>query len=727
MRKKEIYRVDTVRKNAFLFSSLFLCLTSSLFSENITGQADSIIIQVLEHRNIYQKYVRNYDAQVYIKGNTSVKKKNILLRYAPDFLYLDNSGNNSLVEALVDLSYTAPYYFSHEIKALNGSKLNEKEIQKKVMRFLTINIYNPTIFNDQILLPGIKNVFKYYRFEYITSLDTLGKTIHQIKIIPKIKTQRLMSGFFYIVDGAWIIHRIDIKGKWEFSDFNLQAEFGLNSNDFFLPLNVTVTFRINILGNNIESVYFSDFKYKSVKVYDWAETEKQVNYNLSRYFNTHVDTTVFINDSLFWDKNRPVPLSPHEELLFESNSKIQKEPDTLVQLWKYTLGLIEPQKFNYRRTQFTYSGFLNPLKLTYSQLDGILYWQQLRLYRHYDNGKEIQFKPNLGILFQKKELYFNIPVHWLFAPEKFGEVFFSYGNRNQSYNSTIINKINEKVESTVDFNDFDLEYYKHFYITYGAKYELVNGLLLQGALDYDWYIPVQKSVDGENRLKNEAIDDNTINEDIIDIVKNQYRAFVPVLKLQWTPLPYYRINGKRKEYLESKFPIFSVEFARGIRGVFESNSDYERLEMDVQQKLRVGLMRSAHYYIGAGIFTNTNSVYFSDFKNFQRKNIPQSWNDPLGGTFHLLAGNWYNAANSYIQAHFMYESPFVILRLFRQITKDIFKERVYVSQLYTPVLPCYTEIGYSAGNFLVNAGCFVSFKKGKYESLGVKFAFELGL
>lgn len=716
-----------IRKNAFLFFFLFFCFIDPLFSENITNQADSIIIQVLKHRNMYQKYIRDYDAQVYIKGNTLMKKKNILLRYAPDFLYLDNKGNNSLLEALIDLSYSAPNYFSNEIKVLNGSRLNEKEIQEKVMPFLTVNIYNPTIFNDHILLPGIKNVFKYYRFEYITSLDTLGKTIHQIKIIPKIKTQRLMSGFFYIVDGIWTIHRIDINGNWELSDFSLQAEFGLNSNDFLLPLNVTVAFRINILGNNIESTYFSDFKYKSVAVHDWTGTEKQVNYNLSSHFNKRIDSVAFINDSLFWNKNRPIPLSSHEKSLLESKSLMQKEPDTLAQLWKYTLGLIEPQKLNYNRAQITYSGFLNPLKLAYSQLDGILYWQQLRLYRHYGNGNEIQFKPSLGILFQKKELYFSIPVQWLFAPQKFGEAFFTYGNRNQSYNSTIINKINEKIGGTIDFNDFNLEYYKHFYMMLGAKYELVNGLLLQGALDYDWYIPARKNVNGENSLKNETIIDNTINSDVIDIIKNQYKAFVPVFKLVWTPRPYYRINEKRKEYLESKFPTFSVEFARGMRGVFESNSDYERLEIDVQQKLQVGLMQSVHYYISAGIFTNTNSIYFSDFKNFQRKNIPQSWNDPLGGTFHLLAGNWYNAADSYVQAHFMYETPFVILQLFRQITKDILKERIYVSQLYTPALPCYTEIGYGAGNFLLNAGFFVSFNKGKYESLGVRFAFELGL
>ena len=74
----------------------------------------------------------------------------------------------------------------------------------------------------------------------------------------------------------------------------------------------------------------------------------------------------------------------------------------------------------------------------------------------------------------------------------------------------------------------------------------------------------------------------------------------------------------------------------------------------------------------------------------------------------------------------MYEYPYTLLRLFKNVTKDILEERIYVSQLYTPILPCYTEIGYGVGNFIGDAGIFVSFVKGKYESIGAKFTIELG-
>ena len=67
----------------------------------------------------------------------------------------------------------------------------------------------------------------------------------------------------------------------------------------------------------------------------------------------------------------------------------------------------------------------------------------------------------------------------------------------------------------------------------------------------------------------------------------------------------------------------------------------------------------------------------------------------MGGRFHLLKREWYNASDKYAQAHFMYESPFILLHPFKKgISKYVLSERFYFGQLWTPVLNSYTEIGY---------------------------------
>jgi hypothetical protein len=245
----------------------------------------------------------------------------------------------------------------------------------------------------------------------------------------------------------------------------------------------------------------------------------------------------------------------------------------------------------------------------------------------------------------------------------------------------------------------------------------MNGLLFNFGVDYHLYDPVQQDTDPDQP----SIPD----EGIPDLITESYSSFTPVVGLTWTPRQYYRYNGKRKEYLGSSFPTLSVEYARSIPTMLGCNSKYERIEGDIQQRIQFEMLRSLQYYIGGGAFTNAASVYFADFQKFARHNFPESWDDKIGGVFQLLDGNWYNASNSYVQFHAMYESPLMILRIFKRLTKDIVKERIYFSQLYTPALPSYTEFGYGIGNYLFNAGCFVSLNKGTYESFGFKFAFQL--
>jgi hypothetical protein len=710
----------------YIFFTFFFLL--EIQAKNSYNKADSIILKVLENREFYGKYIDEYEANVYIKGNSYVKKKNLLYRYAPDFLFLDKKGKSTFTEAIVNVRFNAPNYFNQKIMAVNGSKINSDDIRERVMQYLNVNIYNPTIFNDHILFPEVKAAFKYYRFEYISQVDTLNHTIHQIRVIPKIRSQQLISGYFYIVDGLWTIYRFDISGKWEFSKFRVETEFGLLENEFLLPLKSRITFNLSLLGNEVTNYYFSSFSYNHIEKYKPKTQMEDINYDLSDYFSVHIDSIPIIKNEQFWEENRTIALTPYEEYLIETNKEKQQKTDSTVyssnDSWNFSKGILSPKRFKYNKDQMSYSGLINPLKLAYSKLDGIVYWQQFHYKKLHESGHEFQFNPNIGILFRRKQVYFNTPIQWLFQPKRFGEISFNIRNKNQTYNSATIDMINQEMPDSINFNNLNLKYFHHYNMNLGGKYEIANGLLIHGGINYDWYIPIKDKNKNTPDLSENIEED--IDDDVIDVVEDRYRAFAPTIGMTWTPRQFYRINGNRKEYVGSSYPTFSVEYTWGVKDIWKSNSDYTLIETDIQQKIPTGLMSSFQYYIGTGKFIKTRSLYFADFELFQKYNFPQSWDDPIGGVFHLLDGDWYNASKSYIQAHFMYEFPCTFLRLFRGVTKDILKERIYLSQLYTPARPCYTELGYGIGNFIGNAGVFAAFYRGKYESIGVKFAFELG-
>ena len=207
--------------------------------------------------------------------------------------------------------------------------------------------------------------------------------------------------------------------------------------------------------------------------------------------------------------------------------------------------------------------------------------------------------------------------------------------------------------------------------------------------------------------------------------RNTYISFAPRIRVEWTPALYYYMNGKRKINLRSDYPTFSVDYERGIEGVFKSTGEYERIEFDLQHKIRLGLMRNIYYRFGFGAFTNQDELYFVDFANFARHNLPVGWNDEIGGVFQVLDGRWYNSSRRYVRGHFTYEAPFLILRHLMKYTRYVQNERLYISALSMPHLQPYLEVGYGIGTHVFDVGVFVSSENWKFSGIGCKFTFEL--
>ena len=720
---KPIIRIFRICFFMILFCSVFSSYSYS-GNRNKDTFADSVMTEVFKRSELYGKYIVEYEARAYIKGTTQVLDKNILFKFAPDFLFLDKKNDNTILESIVDIHYQAPNIFTQKIVAINGTTLNTAEIYEKVVQFLNINVYNPTSFNNGILMPTANTGFKYYQFFYEEAVDTLGYKFLKIRIEPKIKSQKLISGHIYVTEKLWTVARIEVKGKIDYLNFKVQTNFGLPEKDFLVPKSTEIELQMKIFGNEVINNYSSHYDYSLIKKYEnEAERKRSLNnLDLSDHFNVKLDSIPVIKDSLFWAQNRKIPLSDEEREIYADHNNMENNFDSALvkksSTRNFTKGIFASKRFRYNSTQFKYSGLLNPLKLAFWGKDGVTYWQKLHLSREAKSGQVVSFSPDFGFVFKQNEAFFNTPVSFLFNPGKMGEIKFSLGNRNQSYNSKIIDEIRETMPDSINFDDLNLKYYRHYYTALTGQYELINGLLVEAGVDYHLYNPRKPDI-----MEN---GNSTPEGETRDFIEEKYESFTPTVGFQWTPKQYYRYNGKRKEYVWSAFPTFSFEYARGIPGIIGSNSDYERLEADIQQNISLGLLRSVQYYAGVGLFSNAKSIYFADFKNFRRYNFPESWGDRIGGVFHLLDSYWYNASNSYIQLHTMYESPFVFLQLFKNVTKDVFKERFYFSQLYTSALPSYTELGYGVGNYIFNVGVFVNFEKSEYKSVGFKFAFELG-
>jgi hypothetical protein len=156
-----------------------------------------------------------------------------------------------------------------------------------------------------------------------------------------------------------------------------------------------------------------------------------------------------------------------------------------------------------------------------------------------------------------------------------------------------------------------------------------------------------------------------------------------------------------------------------------STGQHERWELDMQQQVQLSALRSIGYRMGGGMFTRHNGMYFVDYANFSRHNLPEGWNDEIGGTFQLLDSHWFNSSTQYWRGNITYEAPFILLRSLKRWTGMVQQERLYGGLLFMPHLNPYVELGYGIGTHVFDLGLFVSSISGRFDTAGVKFTFEL--
>lgn len=679
-------------------------------------QADSIMRLVIANASGYASTVSKYDAEIYIKGRTEILKQNFLMRFAHHLFPVNRKNKDMIFEMVTHSQFNAPNNYVHRFEAANGNSIPNSTKQEEVLTFLNLNVYSSTIYDESIIMPVAGNAFKLYQFNLESVEDTMGLRIYKIRFLPKQWSQKLVCGDLYVIDQSWTIDKIDMNGRASFAEFNVVMSYSRNFRRFILPEKADLFLRYHVLGNAIATTYHSTFKYNAVEwIEENYENNRKKSLDLTSYYRLSSDTVPIIRDTAYWEQKRDIPLTDSEWQAYRSTEKNKTDRLDSTDYLKLTERLTNTVNLNYRTTRIKYSGILNPFQLGYSARNGITYKQRIRLSKTFDRDRQLRFRPEIGYVFKRKEIFFKVGSDWEYYPEKMGVLSLTIANGNQSYSSDITDKINEQLkDSTFDFNDLNLKYFRHYYVDLRNNIELFNGFQLTAGVSYHRRVPVKKNTDRE------------AGEDVEDIINEDYNDFTPILGFSYTPRQYYRMDGHRKEYVYSYYPTIAIEFARGIPGVGKSLGNYGRVEIDIHQSISLGLLRLLNYHLSGGLYTMQKSTYFADFQYFTRHNFPDSWNDRIGGVFNLLKREWFNAADRYVQAHFMYQSPFILFQLFKPYaSKYIFSERFYFSQLWTPVLPSYTEVGYGFGNHIFNIALFAGFDRWKYDGIGLKFAFEL--
>lgn len=724
----------------FLLSASLQAWASPASAFNSSGEqtlsVDSIMDKVIFFAPFYERIIAEYKAELYIKGKINVRKKNHIVRFVPTMFRIRKGVREYLMETHNDLHFTAPNIYDQKVKASIGTASEFWELDGRLPEYFHVNIYASSLLYDKLLSPLAANAQNYYTYHLDSVIKKANTLQYKIRFEPKNRSFQLVSGYMVVSNDVWSVREMYFAGRSEMMRYTSLMRMGeVGALDEFLPVHYDIDATFRFLGNVIDAEYIATLDYNTIIQKTPTQLQKmrsKKKYDLSESYTLRSDTNGYRKDTTYFKKIRPLPLTWHEQELYtdfflkkDTLWKQTKKKSKNTEFWgqmgdvfmsRYTVNL---SKVGTVRC----SPIINPFLLSYNGRNGFSYRQEFKYNRLFAGDRLLRVVPKVGYNFKQQEFYWKVKSDFDYWPHKRMGLHVDVGKGNRIYSSNVLDELKEIPDSVFDFNQIHLDYFTDLYLKVRNSWEIINGLSLDVGLSMHRRKAVNRSVPAPLPEEETSTEPNPPSE--FDKFRHAYISFAPQLRLAWTPGQYYYMSGRRKVNLHSKYPTFAVDWERGIKGVLGSDGTYERFEVDVQQTIPLGLMRDIYLRFGWGTFTNQEDMFFVDFANLTRSNLPIGWNDEIGGVFQLLDGRWYNSSRKYLRAHFTYESPFLLLKHIFKYTQNVINERLYLNTLAVPHLKPYIEVGYGIGTHIFDFGVFTSFANWKYKEFGCKFTFEL--
>ena len=561
--------------------------------------SDSILQCIFQFSPFYSRIIDEYKADLYIKGKVKVHKRNHLIRYVPSMFRFEKHINDYLMESLSELHYTAPDIYDRKIKAVSTTFPRNRGQITDVMDYLNMNIYSSSLMSDKLLSPLDKKSSRYYHYLLDSIAGPPDCQRYKILIIPNFRGTQLVSGYMWVSDQIWTIRELYIEGVYDVIRFKVRVKMGEEGDVEFLPVQFDLNLVFKFIGNHLEMDMGAWLKYNEIKFYEGAarrKSQKKHHHDLTESYKLTCDSEQLITDKEKFNELRPIPLSALEDSLYRSYALRQdtllrvpkKKKNEHLEFWG-ELGdmLISSYNVNLSSMGSVHcSPLINPVLLDYSHSRGFSYKQKFKYSRLFHDGRILRISPQIGYNFTHKELYVKADADWQYWPEKQASFEVSVGNGNRIYSSVVLDQLKQLPDSTFNFDQLELDYFKDVYLNLFHNIEIVNGLFIKAGVSVHWrYLINNSKVILEKPLPDK-------DWAALRGIRSEYNSFAPRIRIEWTPGMYYYMNGRRKMNVGSSMPTFMLDYERGIKGVFKSTGAHERWEFDIQQNLKLSGIRS---------------------------------------------------------------------------------------------------------------------------------------
>jgi len=601
--------------------------------------AYEIIRNAIRRRKFHLDQVQSFHSSIYLKG--IMRSRKLPDKFMGEKIDKQDAGTDSAGKGILYLTEEdADYYTDGKTEHTIIHSVHESGDPQGLgmSRFPSvISFYenNVQIFPNSrgFISPIAELALNYYKYKLLGQFTENGTTIYKIKVTQKRSFEPCFDGTIYIADSEFAIHSLNMtlakKSGMDIIDtVRLEQVYIPQQHDLWTIKSQVLYMTVNLFGFDVIGNF--------VTVYNHQRVNEPIPDSLvkSRVISEY-DRTANKKDSTYWQKNRPLGLAAEEQMDFFKKDSVYRyldspkakahrdsmrikgnknKPLSLLMGGYHWNGPEYKDRIN---TNSTFLGFSGDNIINYNIVEGFnlapkVYWQHF-----VDTGKYLHTEAAVRYGFSNTHfdaigrMYYTVNDRkwrsrsWLYGADV-GRYVFQYDPENP-----VIPIMN--TASALFLRQNDLKLYERNELTGYVKRNYGNGLKWEARLSYQQRFPldtttnysfVARPTNGFNDNLPAHLQQVTVWQQNDAALAHFAVSYKP--GYTYTQYPDYKVpNG-------SHYPQMTLEYDKGISGIFNSESNFDKWRFAIRDHKNLRLWGNFYYNLAVGGFLNNNYVSVPD-------------------------------------------------------------------------------------------------------------------
>ncbi|MDH5367982.1 MAG: DUF5686 and carboxypeptidase regulatory-like domain-containing protein [Cyclobacteriaceae bacterium] len=765
--------------------------------------AYTIMRKAIAKAKYHANQLDGYRAKVYMKGAGRLKDSPWFLRKQIAKEGIDST-MAFVTESLTEVIYTRPNKFEENVISIRTSG---DDNNTNPMQYINGSFYEPKVVDA--ISPLSPRAFSYYKFRYDGSFTERGYTISKIRVIPRINGDNLFRGDLFLIEDYWSIYsldftvsvfgiEIDLKQVCEpiedkvwmpithkfyvdgtFLGFDFEYDYLATLSGYDIRLNPDLDTNIEVIDEKVEkelaTEIHNDIKKsknaaaierltqgdeitrkdlrKVMREYEkeeWKEEFEEPNIIGERTLK--YDSTAYEQDSTYWAKIRPVPLSKHENKgykVIDSLANVQrneKEGDTLKVTKRGGFKIYDLLLGNtYKVGDKTHLNINSVLENTnFNTVEGYNMDYSLSITKTFENKHWIKLSPLVRYSIARNQFAGKIMLEYKIGDplkkrritiQASGGKYVSQINQNNEMTS--ISQYNSEQGMIPLLNTFTtlmlesnyMKIYEKDFAELNISRKLGDKITFNIGMSWEDRIPLFNNTNHTWIPWNDRVYTQNESTHVTETSTafSRHRATVINAKFHFEPWLKYRIYNGRKRAVRNSSPLITTSVTSTINA-FESEVKFMHFQTTINHRFDVGVRGVLSYNIGVGGFLQKDSLSFIDYLHFQGNLSPFTKADPVK-EYRIMDYYRYSSNDNYLSILLNHQFGKLVVTQIPWVYKQGIRENVFVNYLGTESINDYVEIGYS-WNYIYRVFKIegvASFENGKYKDWGIRIGIAAGL